>query len=154
MLITVTDKDGGTSSPVSRLINVGAAKWQGSALVVGGTLGADTILIKPGSAAGTLTVTINGVSQGTFSVPDQLLVYAQAGADSIQLQTLKVRSKTTYITVPAILDGGTGNETIDARGSKADNVILGGDGADPPEVGGTAMVQNLANAPHEMVHPT
>jgi Ca2+-binding RTX toxin-like protein len=128
--VTVTDKDGSISSPVSRVITIHAVEMQGSTLVVGGTLGGDTILIRPTGADGSLAVTVNGVSQGVFQPTGQILVYAQAGADTIQLQSVKVRGQTTYVGVPAILDGGDGNDTLDARGSSADNVLLGGGGAD------------------------
>ena len=63
--ITATDKDGGTSLPVTRVITIGAVEMQGSTLAVGGTTGGDNVVVKA-DATGALTVTINGVNQGTF----------------------------------------------------------------------------------------
>src|SRR5262249_39315929 len=59
--VTAKDKEGCTSAPATQSIAVSAAALQAdptdpskTALVVGGTTGADTITIKPSDAAGTL----------------------------------------------------------------------------------------------------
>lgn len=127
---TVTDKDGGTSSPASRSVSIKAAEMQGDTLVVGGTTGGDTILIAPSDATGNLVVTINGVREGTFHPTGRVLVYAQAGNDTVQLQSALWKHTTVRVGVPAFLFGGDGNDDLDARGSSANNVLVGGDGGD------------------------
>jgi Ca2+-binding RTX toxin-like protein len=49
-------------------------------------------------------------------------VYGYGGYDTLQL--------TSGLTVPAFLFGGDGNDTLDARGSTANNVLVGGAGTD------------------------
>lgn len=126
---TATDKDGGTSATGTRPIPIGAVELQGTTLVVGGTTGGDTIVIKPvGNGCG-LQVTVNGATVGTYQ-PALVVVYAQAGSDTVELQTQKIRRTTYSVAVPTILYGGAGNDTLDARGGNADNALLGGDGVD------------------------
>jgi hypothetical protein len=129
--VWATDKDGGQSpSPGSGVIVISAVEMQGTTLVVGGTLAKDTIVLKPSDASGNLSVTINGTGMGIFQPAGQILIYAQAGDDTVQLQSAKIRGKTVYITVPAVLYGGDGNDTLDASGSTANNVLLGEAGND------------------------
>ena len=119
----------GSSAPAASAVAIKAVEMQGTTLAVGGTVGGDTIVVTPTDTNGNLTVTINGVSQGTFR-PTEILVYGQAGANTIQLQSRRDRGTTTYVIVSAILFGGDGGDTVDARGSSAANALLGGDGAD------------------------
>jgi Ca2+-binding RTX toxin-like protein len=127
--VSATDKDGGTSVQVSSGITVSAVALQGTTLVVGGTLGSDSIIIKPSSAT-SVTVSINGANQGTFNGPGKILILAQAGDDHVLLDLLKVKKTTTYITAPTTIEGGAGNDTLDAVDSKGNNLLLGGEGAD------------------------
>ena len=101
---------------------------QGETLVIGGTTSADTILIAPEGTA--LSATINGVSFTGLNPTGWILVYAQEGDDIVRLQSLKVKGSTTWITIPAVLLGGGGSDTVDARGSIASSVLAGGDGVD------------------------
>jgi hypothetical protein len=129
--VWATDQDGGQSpSPGTSVIVINAVEMQGTTLVVGGTLARDTIVLKPSDANGNLSVTINGTGMGNFQPSGQILIYAQAGDDTVRLQSAKFRGKTVYITVPAVLYGGDGNDTLDAGGSSADNVLLGEAGND------------------------
>jgi hypothetical protein len=129
--VWATDKDGGQSpSPASTTITVKAVDLQGTTLVVGGTLAGDTIVIKPADTSGSLSVTINGTGAGVFPPPSQILVYAQAGDDTVQLQSNKIRSTVYHVVTPAVLFGGDGNDTLDASGSLATNVLLGEAGND------------------------
>jgi PKD repeat protein len=134
--VTATDKDGGTSLVTQQSINIKAVDLQGTALAVGGTTGSDSIVIKPANSSGSLNVTVNGVSQGTFARPGQLLVFAQAGNDNILFDAVKIQGKQQYVTAPAVILAGAGDDTIDARDSKADNILIGGAGADTVRGGG------------------
>lgn len=128
---TATDKDGGTSvSPASANITIDAVEMQGNNLVVGGTTGDDTIVINPADANGDLHVTINGVLQGTYQPTGQIFVYAQAGNDTVELQSVKEHGKWIYVKVPALLFGGDGNDNLNVSGSTANNILVGGAGND------------------------
>src|SRR5207249_8578031 len=127
---TATDKDGGTSATVQQTITIKAVDVQAGTLVIGGTTADDTISVTPADATGNLAVTINSVSQGTFAAPAQLVVYGQSGNDQIKLLTKKIGATTYYVTVPAALFGDAGNDTLDARGSTANNILVGGAGTD------------------------
>jgi Ca2+-binding RTX toxin-like protein len=124
--MTATDKDGGTSTAVTKTVTVRGAGLvpsvcgSGSDLVVGGTSGADTIKVKPGSSTTSLVVTLNNVTLGTFSPTGRLIVYGQAGNDNITVDS--------KLTLPRILYGGAGNDTI--TGGNGSGIQLGGDGAD------------------------
>jgi FG-GAP-like repeat/RTX calcium-binding nonapeptide repeat (4 copies) len=96
------------------------------ALVVEGTANAETLALSPGTGNG-VALSINGTSVGTFAAPGglpfaHLLVYGYGGNDTLRL--------TGGLTVPAFLFGSTGNDTLDAGGSTANNVLVGDAGAD------------------------
>lgn len=100
-----------------------------SALLVEGTADADYLTLN--SAAGNaITLAISGNSVGTFSAPGgaafaHLLVYGYGGDDTLRL--------TGGMAVPALLFGGDGNDTLyalDAGGSIANNIQVGGAGND------------------------
>jgi Ca2+-binding RTX toxin-like protein len=59
-----------------------------------------------------------------------ILVYGYGGNDTIRLESRSASGTTVFITNPAILDGGDGNDTLSASGSKAPAVLLGGSGKD------------------------
>ncbi|MBI3409319.1 MAG: Ig-like domain repeat protein [Planctomycetes bacterium] len=106
-----------------------------TAVFFSGTAAADIIVIKPVDTPGTLNVTVNGASLGNFHPTGHIIGYGQAGDDSISLMTNKVstgggKPTTVYVTLPAALFGNDGNDTINGSGSKANNVLLGGAGAD------------------------
>ncbi|HKB02490.1 MAG TPA: PKD domain-containing protein, partial [Gemmataceae bacterium] len=123
--LTVTDKDGGTTT-VSRQVAVVAAELQPdtsdptkTALVVGGTTGSDVIRLNPVSG-GHIEVTINDVAQGAFAPTGRIIVYGQAGDDDIKLAG--------SIANDAWLYGGAGNDVL--MGGAGNNVALGEDGDD------------------------
>jgi Ca2+-binding RTX toxin-like protein len=101
-----------------------------TALVVGGTTVADTIVINPVDTLGTLQVLINGVAQGRFRPTGHILVYGQAGNDTITLQSNTINGTLVPVVAPALLFGGTGNAVLNARGSSANNVLEGQGGND------------------------
>jgi Ca2+-binding RTX toxin-like protein len=118
------------SSVVQQTIAIDAVQMQQGDLAVGGTSGNDNIQLKAADAQGGIRVTINGVTHGTFIPSGHVLVYAQPGDDSVQLATTKIKGQTYYVQSPAVIFGGEGDDTLDARGSSADNVLSGGGGAD------------------------
>ncbi len=134
--VWATDTDGLQSTqPASMTVSVTAVAMQGGNLIVGGTTGADTIVIKPADTAGDLAVTVNGAAQGSYHPTGQIVVYAQAGDDHVQLQTAKIGKTTVWVKVPAILFGGDGNDNLDASGSTANNILVGGAGNDTLHAG-------------------
>src|SRR5207249_2576928 len=95
-------------------------------LVVEGTAYAETLVLSPGTGNG-IALSINGISVGTFTAPGgvpfaHLLMYGYGGDDTLRL--------TGGLTAPALLFGGDGNDTLDTGGSTANNVLVGGAGAD------------------------
>jgi Ca2+-binding RTX toxin-like protein len=129
--VWATSVDGARSAqPGTWTVRVSAAALQGGDLVVGGTTGADTIVLRPADQSGNVSVTINGTTVGTYRPTGRIIVYAQAGDDTVELQSTKARGRVAYITVPAVLFGGDGNDWLDASGSSADNVLVGGPGND------------------------
>ena len=112
------------------VVAVTAAALQGGDLIVGGTTGADTIVIKPADTSGDLAVSINGATVGVYHATGQIVVYAQAGDDNVQMQTAKIGKATVWVSTPAILFGGDGNDTLSVSGSTAGNILEGGAGND------------------------
>jgi hypothetical protein len=102
-----------------------------TALVIGGTTGNDVITISPADPTGqTITVSINGAPQGTFAPTGHVVVYGQAGNDTIQEVSQVINSHPVLVAVPALLFGGTGNDVLSAAGSSVSNVLVGGSGND------------------------
>src|SRR5206468_1371750 len=92
-----------------------------TALVIGGTGSSDVITITPADAAGLsvmVSIVTNGVTQssGPFTPTGHILVYGQAGADTIQERTAIIGGVPTAIAVPAVLFAGSGNTTLSAAG--------------------------------------
>jgi VCBS repeat-containing protein len=130
--VTAADKDGVLSSASARRVTIAAAALQADPftprtmdLVVGGTVGTDTILINPGKVASSLSVTINKATLPAFSAPAKtpfarIVVYGQSGNDTIRVSSA--------ISVSAWLRAGTGNATL--TGGSGNNVLIGGSGND------------------------
>jgi uncharacterized delta-60 repeat protein len=128
---TATDKDGGVSGPVTHSIAITAVGLLADGtLAAGGTAAGDTIIFQPTDALGNITVTINGADQGTFHPTAGIAAFGQAGNDLLRLLSKKIKGTTVFITVPAVLSGGDGNDGLDASGSTANNILLGGTGND------------------------
>ena len=89
-------------------------------LVVYGTAGNDNIQIKAAKIHGQVMV-ISGKSKlGPFLPTGRIIVYGLAGNDRITVAA--------NITIPAMLFGGAGNDTL--TGGGANDVLVGGDGND------------------------
>jgi len=128
--VQATDKDGALGSVVQQTITINSVLVQNGNLVVGGTTSGDTINLKVADTNGGMRVTINGVTQGVFNPSGAIFVYAQAGIDNVKFETTKFSGVTRYIQDVAFVFGGDGNDSLDARGSSANNVIVGGAGND------------------------
>jgi hypothetical protein len=129
--VTATDKDGATAPAASQSVSVVPAELQGSDLVIGGTPGDDQITVQPADdTSGQVAVTVNGQAVGTFAVAGQVVIYGGAGNDTIALQALPTDAGDVLLAQPAVLFGGAGDDTLDATGSAAANVLVGGEGND------------------------
>jgi Ca2+-binding RTX toxin-like protein len=128
----VTDEDGSglPSAPAVTTIAISGAELQGTDLVVVGTSGSDSIQIRSVDTSGDLAVFMAGQIQGVFHPSGWINVYALAGDDVVQIQTAKIGKKTVSVTVPAAIFGAEGGDVLDALGSKANNILVGGDGDD------------------------
>jgi hypothetical protein len=134
-VVLTASVNGQASAPVSPSVQVLPVSVQiaadpgdptRQALVVTGTAGNDTIVLGPGTGTG-VAISYNGTSLGTVlpagSLPfAHLIVNGSDGADVIRLSG--------GLTVPAILIGGNAGDTLDATGSTAANVLVGGAGND------------------------
>jgi hypothetical protein len=127
--VTATDDDS-TSAAATQAISVQTVQMEGNSLAVGGTPHNDSVTLTPADSTGHISVNVNGVSLGnSFKPSDHILIYGQAGNDTIQLVSTRIMGTTYYITVPAfIYGGGTGNDTLSVAGSTANNVVVGGGG--------------------------
>jgi hypothetical protein len=97
-----------------------------SALVVQGSTTDDSLEFRPAAGNG-ITVVIGGSFLGTYTAPGgatfaHLLVFGNGGNDGIYLES--------GLAVPALVFGGDGNDVLDASGSTANNVLVGGAGSD------------------------
>lgn len=128
MQLTATDKDGGTGAAATQALTVQTAQPQGMDLAVGGTTGNDTITLQPADLAGRIAVSVNSVSQGTFLPTGHILVYSQAGNDSVLLLPNFILGHYVQIGVPAVLFAGSGNDLLSVAGSSANNIVVGGSG--------------------------
>jgi hypothetical protein len=132
--VTAADQAGVVSQPATQTVTISTVALEpdpsgGTTLAVGGTPGNDVILLSPADTTGDINVNYNGTTLGNFKPSGHILVYGQSGNDIIQLKSNKIGTTTYYITVPAFLYGGaTGNDILDARGSRANNVLTGGGG--------------------------
>jgi hypothetical protein len=123
----VVDSNGLVSAQVSQPIAISTIALQTdildparTALVVGGSMGNDSIQFSPSGAAGAVEAFINGASLGVFSPTGPVVVFAQAGNDDIQV--------TGSISLSAWLYGDAGNDRL--KGGAGHDVLMGGVGDD------------------------
>jgi hypothetical protein len=120
--ITTNDQGNtGSGGPLSDTDTVAITVVPGPR-VISGTDGADTIAIL--EAEGILTITVNGASTTTpVSGLSQVQILGLGGSDTITLAGL---------TVPAVVDAGSGNDVVDASGVGpiVSVTLLGGAGHD------------------------
>jgi hypothetical protein len=141
--VTATDPHGLAGPAANQTVSIVAAALEPdpanpkkTVLVVGGDTGNDTITLTPGAKLGSIVVVINGTTIGTFTPTAAIVVIGQSGNDTITLAKRVSGSTVTPIMTPALLYGGSGNDTIDARGSTANNILIGGKGNDTLYGGG------------------
>ncbi|WP_020468671.1 beta strand repeat-containing protein [Zavarzinella formosa] len=136
---TITDTTPGSIvSPVSvptRVLPDKSAVMDGADLVIAGTAVTDTIVVRPVNVAGTqVEVLINNVvvAGGPFSPTRNILVFGLAGDDIIRIDpgVSGGPAPGALVTIPAVIDGGIGNDTISTINSLANNILVGGDGND------------------------
>ena len=89
-----------------------------NAVVIEGSAAADQIEVR--QIGNQLSVILNGVDQGRFPLSDEVRVRGLGGDDEITFQA--------GITANAIVDGGSGDDTI--RTGAGDDFIVGGLGND------------------------
>jgi hypothetical protein len=84
------------------------------------------------TATGNLAVSVNGASLGTFKPTGRIVVYAQSGNDTVQLQSLTVNKKNDLPGGRVGLPVRRGRRRHAGRAGAAatDNVLSGGGGAD------------------------
>jgi Ca2+-binding RTX toxin-like protein len=113
-------------------------------LTIDGTAGADNISVTA-DVAGNLTVTNNGVvtHPGNQSAFSAVLIRGHQGADTLAFAS--------SVTIPAVIEGGGGADSVSGGGGIA--ALVGGGGSDTL-VGGTAanllIPGGLANSDHPM----
>lgn len=128
---TATDLDNLTSFPATSGIEIESLTFEGSALAIGGGDGADTISLYPDVGnPGNVRVSVNGVLRGSFTMPTAFYAYGCGGDDVIKVLGVNTKSSILHLKVPAILDGGPGNDLLDVGSSRAANVLIGGPGND------------------------
>ena len=154
--VTATDKDGGVSTAATHVIEIKSAGIlpdptdpTKTALYVGGTTGNDIIKVIQLGKTGSYDVTVNGVSKGTFGPTGRIIIFGQAGNDSIDVPN--------SVTLPVEMYGGDGNDSM-SGGSGADlisgdagnDVLTGGQGRDVL-IGGAGLDQLNGNADDDVL---
>ncbi len=103
-----------------------------TALVIIVSANGGTIVITPANTAGTevtVAVTVNRktTTSVSFAPTGHIIVCGQGGTDVIKEVA---NSQGATVTIPAILLGGTGTNTLSVVGSSANNLVVGGSGKD------------------------
>jgi hypothetical protein len=111
-----------TSTATVSAVAIGQGPCDPNTLLIGGTLGDDTIRVVPQGNKGDVSVLINGQSAGTFagSSFSSIAIYGQAGNDDLEVADSIVRTVFLY--------GGDGNDRL--KGGGGLSVLLGGNGDD------------------------
>jgi hypothetical protein len=107
------------------------------ALIIVAPANGGSITIMPHSQDGTM-VSVNIVAAGmapfsgiyTVSSQSHIIVCGQGGNLVVKEVTATINQKVTYVSVPAVLLGGSGTSTLSVAGSSANNIVVGGTGKD------------------------
>jgi hypothetical protein len=133
--VTAADPNGDISVPVSTSVTLTTVAMETdpydptqTALYVGGTTGDDSIAITPATKPGGVKVGMNMVSFGSFFPTGHVVVYSQSGNDIIKTAAQAIGGVLTYVNVPVLFFAGNGNDILNASGSAANNVLVGGGG--------------------------
>jgi hypothetical protein len=135
---TATNAEGGVSAPVTVSDAISAVELQNGTLAVGGTPANDTIVLAPGAAPNSLSVTLNGTSSGPFTTTGQCQVFGDGGSGDVltfndSADTLADQYTITSSTVGRTnaatitfsltgtvnLDSGTSSDTINVQSTAA-----------------------------------
>jgi uncharacterized delta-60 repeat protein len=142
--MTATDGDGESSAPATLSVTIRPTEQQGSVLAVGGTGGDDSFVLTPGTTSGTIGVSLNGSSLGTFNT-SQVEVFGGAGNDHVTVQGTSAADactiNSTSVSIKGVSIGGAdieswtvnglgGNNTFAINGSGLGATLLGGAGND------------------------
>jgi hypothetical protein len=92
----------------------------GTALLVDGTPGNDSVLVNPAGSGSGYEISLNGQSLGVFSGVERIIIRTHEGDDTIQVAGT--------VDIPTWQFGGSGNDHLNA--GNADSVVIGGSGAD------------------------
>jgi Ca2+-binding RTX toxin-like protein len=133
-----------------------------TAVKITGTGGNDVITVtRNGSNQGSVVVKINNVNKGTFNFTGSILVYGNAGNDTITIDSLVTRTAFVFGgDGKDTINGGGGNDVllgqnqdVSVNGNAGRDIMVGGDGADKLNggsgddvlvAGGTSYDNNLA----------
>src|SRR5262249_7133442 len=125
----VTSEDPATVNVVSAALLTDPSDASKTALVVGGTLGNDNIVITPQGNTGDVSASLGGTSLGTFHPTGRIIVYGQAGNDDIQISgSISLTAEHYGGAGNDRLKGGAGNDLL--FGEAGDDLIVGGSGRD------------------------
>jgi Ca2+-binding RTX toxin-like protein len=118
----------------------------GTDLVVAGSPGPDNIIFTATTSSSAVSVTLNGVSLGTFTIPSikgvtgSIFAYGGPGDDRIEARSAVINGITYQFPRAVAFHGGDGNDiltmsstaTVSAVlvGGAGDDVLTGGNGAD------------------------
>jgi alpha-L-arabinofuranosidase len=120
--LTATDANGSVSVPVTVQVTILSVEQQGTSLAVGGGSGNDAYTFTPGASNGTITVTDNGTSLGTFTT-GLVQVYGGAGTNTISVSaapgahSFTITSAAVAVRGVSISGGGIGSWTINGTGT-------------------------------------
>ncbi len=103
----------------------------GTALLITGTSGNDTIVVAPGATSSTLKVTFNGVVPAQPKPTGRIIVTGGDGDDNVQIAEA--------ITNPVWRYGDTGNDRLNA--GNGGSLLIGRDGNDQRGVEGVIEVR-------------
>jgi hypothetical protein len=134
--LTDTDSSSNASAPVTMTVAITTVLMEPdpydpslTALYMGGTTGNDTIAITPVAGNG-VQAAMNFVNYGHYFPTGHVVVYGQSGNDIIKTAPMSINGVLTYVSVPALFFAGNGTDILNATGSIASNVLVGGSGSD------------------------
>ncbi|OHB74745.1 MAG: hypothetical protein A2W31_18145 [Planctomycetes bacterium RBG_16_64_10] len=148
---TITDGDGGSATATVTITVAPAAPGSiltvpdtcrgGTALLITGTSGNDTIVVEPGATTSTLKVTFNGVATTQPKPSGRIIVTGGDGDDNIQIAGA--------ISNMVWLYGDAGNDRLNA--GNGGSLLIGGDGNDQLLGGGDRDVMIGGNGADSLV---
>jgi Ca2+-binding RTX toxin-like protein len=154
--VTVQDGEPGGIGSFSRSLTVSALavladSCCAQALFVGGSTGADNLLIRPGNL-GSLVISINSVESTIDPIATpfgRIVIFAQAGNDDIQVAG--------SISIPITARGGAGDDRLKGGdgndillGEEGDDLVVGGQGRDLL-IGGVGADRIVGNADDDIL---